>query len=78
MFKSICPYYNDNKEVDGFSKKNNIYSLQLGLLLLGQQVRHQQVAHLKSGFVEVETHALRAESLGNNVELETKQIKLAC
>lgn len=54
------------------SRKQNIYSLQLGLLLLGQQVGHQHVADLKGGFVEVEAHALTAESLGDNVELKTE------
>lgn len=57
-------------------ENNNIYILQLSLLLLSQKVRHQQVADLESGFVEVEAHALRAESLGDDVELETKHIKL--
>lgn len=54
------------------TKKNNIYSLQLGRLLLGQQVRHQQIADLKCGFIEVEAQALTAESLGDNVELEAR------
>jgi hypothetical protein len=51
----------------------SVYDLQLRLLFLSQQVGHQQVADLEGGFIQVEIHALSAESLANDVELDTNK-----
>lgn len=46
-------------------------SLQLSLLGLGGQVRHEEVAHFRGGLVQVVAHAVGAETLADDVEVET-------
>lgn len=47
-------------------------ALQLGLLGLSGQVGEENVAEFCGGFVEVVAHAMGAESLANDVKVETK------
>lgn len=46
------------------------YNLQLGLLALGQQVRHQQVSQVRRRLVEIVAHPLGSKALADNVEVE--------
>lgn len=47
---------------------HSINILQLGLG--GLEGRGKQVAHVACGLVEVEAHAIAAETLGNNVKVD--------
>jgi hypothetical protein len=46
------------------------YSLQLGLLGLSGQVGEEDVTEFRGGFVEVVAHAMGAEALADDVEVE--------
>jgi hypothetical protein len=72
---SVSGYVN-TKRKSTFCKVQTCFypNLQLGLFLFSQEIRHQQVADLQGSFIEIETHALSAESLADDVELEAEEI----
>lgn len=51
-------------------------ALQLGLLGLGSQVGHEEVAHFCGGLVEEVAHAMSTEALADDVEVEAGERKL--
>lgn len=57
----------------GIQEKNTgiCKTLQLWLLRLGGEVRHEKVTKLGSGLVKVVTHALGTETFADDVEIET-------
>lgn len=50
-------------------------ALELGLLGLSGQVGEEDVAEFRGGFVEVVAHAVGAEALADDVEVQTREGK---
>ncbi len=87
--KSSCKVYaGRNGKKENKSKKNKVQkeragincanfvmcSLQLGLG--GLEGGGEEVAHVGGGLVEVEAHAVAAETLGDNVEVDASQLSV--
>lgn len=51
-------------------------SLKLSLLGLSSQVGHQNIAQLSSGLVDVVAHAVSAETLADDVEVQAGSISM--
>jgi hypothetical protein len=56
-----------------FSYKRIVTTLQLGLLGLSGQVGEEDVAEFCGGFVEVVAHAVSAEALADDVEVQARR-----